>query len=313
MGNFPKVFLDRLREILPSQQFPNCLQSFFSERPVSVRINSLKIDYQQMIQILKDRAISFIPVPWYPMALILNNISRGEIRDWDLIQEGYLYLQGLSSMLPVLVLDPQANERVFDLCASPGSKTTQMASLMQNQGEIISVENIRSRYYKLKAVTSLLGVQNVSLRLTDGRKFSDSRMFDRILVDVPCSSEGRFKTSQEKSFAYWSLKKIKDMATKQKGLLWHASRFLKAQGILVYSTCTFAPEENEGVIDWFLKKTEETFRIEPIHLEGIQTYPPILKWNEKSFQHQIRDCVRILPTSQMEGFFMAKLVRVQSL
>ena len=114
----------------------------------------------------------------------------------------------------------------------------------------------------------------------DGRRFRvKEQLFDRILVDAPCSSEGRFKYDNPKSYAYWNLRKIKEMAHKQKGLLLNASRLLKPGGVLVYSTCTFAQEENEEVVDWFAKKSQSM---------------------------QFQSMQRIYPDGRMEGFFIAK-------
>ena len=109
---------------------------------------------------------------------------------------------------------------------------------------------------------------------TDGRRLrAHDGLYDRILVDAPCSCEGRFIINEPKSFAYWSVRKIKEMSHKQKGLLLNASRLLGPGGILVYATCTFAPEENEEVVDWFLRKTDGRFELTPIRIDGVR---PIL-------------------------------------
>jgi len=213
--------------------------------------------------------------------------------------------------LPVLVLDPRGGENILDMCAAPGSKTTQMAALMQNQGTIVAIEAVRNRYYKLKAVTSLLGVENVIFKLMDGRSYrAREQLFDKILVDAPCSCEGRFKVEDPKTYRYWSLRKIREMTRKQKGLLLNASRLLKPEGRLVYATCTFAPEENEEVLNWLLKKTAGTIRVDKIHIKDISAYPARQQWQGKTFDRQIENCLRILPDEKMEGFFIAKLQKV---
>lgn len=226
-----------------------------------------------------------------------------------MIQKGFLYRQSLSSMLPAIVLDPRPGERVLDLCAAPGSKTTQMAAMMDNTGEIVAVEAIRQRSYKLRAVIEQMGVANVAIMVIDGRRFKSEQLFDKILIDAPCSSEGRFHLDHPKTFAYWSPRKIKEMARKQRGLLLTASRLLKPGGTMVYSTCTFAPEENEGVVDWLLRKTEGTLEVEAMDLKGIPHYPCLGEWQGKVFDPRVQKCLRVLPEDGMGGFFIAKFVK----
>lgn len=282
------------------------MDSFTLTRRPAVRVNTLKTNKATIIRLLNERAIPFQEVSWDPSALVLETAQGLD----DVIKEGRLYIQGLSSMVPALVLDPRPGERVLDLCAAPGSKTTQMAALMENTGEITAVESVKDRFYKLRSVVALLGAENVRLKFSDGRKFRDRELFDRVLVDAPCSSEGRFTTQDKKSFAFWSPRKIKEMAHKQRGLLLNASRLLRPGGTLVYSTCTFAPEENEGAVDWLLKKTDENLSVEPVNLPGVAVYPTLIGWEKKTFNPQVRHCCRILPTPAAEGFFVAKFSRV---
>ena len=294
--------------MIPSESLEGVLNHFSARRILSVRINTLQGDQKNILDILKARNILFTVLPWCKDVLILENISQEDLRELDLVQEGKIYQQSLSSLLVSLVLDPQPGERVLDLCAAPGSKTTHIAMLMKNQGEIVAVETIKDRYYRLKSVVALLGATNVHLKLMDGRKYRDGT-FDRILVDAPCSSEGRFHTADQKSFGFWSLRKIKEMAHKQKGLLLNASRLLKPGGMLVYSTCTFAPEENEAVVDWFLRKSKAAFEVVPIKFESVATYPAVTVGVKKSFNAQVQHCTRILPTESMDAFFMVKMMK----
>lgn len=305
--HFP-VFLERLKTIVGRERYDQVVQSF--SRPVflSVRVNTLKTTRSGIITRLKERNISFREVPWSAEALILEGIPREELGRMDLINDGLLYRQSLSSMLPALILAPRPGERILDMCAAPGSKTTQMAALMNNEGEIVAVEAIRGRFYKLKSVLEQTGAANVAAKLTDARRFRSPVLFDRILVDAPCSSEGRFKMGDPETYAYWSPRKIREMARKQKGLLLHASRLLKPGGTLVYATCTFAPEENEGVVDWLLRKTGGRVSLEPVDFAGIPAYPPLEGWQGKLFDSRVRNCFRVLPGLGMEGFFIARFI-----
>ncbi len=136
--------------------------------------------------------------------------------------------------------------------------------------------------------------------------------FDRVLLDAPCSTEGRFSTDAPETVAYWSPRKIKEMAHKQRRLFYAAVQCLRPGGVLVYSTCTFAPEENEAVLDKTLRRFGEALRLEPIDLDLENTQPPLTGWRSKAFRHDLSPARRILPTPTMEGFFVAKLRKVTS-
>jgi 16S rRNA (cytosine1407-C5)-methyltransferase len=246
----------------------------------------------------------------------------------ELIEKGLIYPQSLSSMLVPLLLGPKSGEYILDMCAAPGSKASQIFALMKgeqgeqseqserNEGQLTCLESVRKRFYKLKAVLSLLGASSVTCCLTDARKFDPKmQVFDKILLDAPCSAEGRFSLKESKSFAFWSIRKIHEMAYKQKGLLLHASRLLKPEGRLIYSTCTLAPEENEEAIDWLLRKTGGALSVVPLKFKGfgdIATYPCLTQWGKKTYHASIRECLRICPTREMEGFFIAQLQKVSS-
>ena len=315
MKDLPEVFIERLKEIIPAAAFDRALRSFSEKKPVSVRVNTLKTDREKILALFREREVAAVPVDWYADAFVLGPGAIDKIS--DLIEEGRIYQQGLASMVPALILGPKPGERVLDLCAAPGSKSSQIAALMGNEGPLVCVEAIKDRFYRLRSVLQKLGVTNAELKIMDGRKFrirpekdkeEESGMFDRVLVDAPCSSEGRFQLLNKKTTAYWSLRKIRDMVQKQRGLILNAARCLKPGGVLVYSTCTFAPEENEGVIGWVLKKGQ--LKIVPAGPLPVETYPAVPSWKEKIFFEDVDRCLRILPTEKMDGFFIAKLVRI---
>ncbi len=270
------LFLNRLKDLLP----PQALEYFGKPTGwIHFRVNTLKISPQEAKEALKVLGIPFETVHWYPFVLSVPFEKGKEVLNSTLCAQGQLYSQGLESMKAVVALDPQPGERILDLCAAPGSKTSQIAAHMNNEGTLIANEPIRARFYRLKSVLGLTGAK-ATISMVDGRRYRvQDQLFDRVLVDAPCSSEGRFKYDDPKSYAYWSIRKVKEMAHKQKGLLLNASRLVKPGGVLVYSTCTFSPEENEEVIEWFQRKS----------------------------QGMVLDCQeRILPDGRMEGFFIAK-------
>jgi len=307
----PPAFEERLKAILPAPlnagpEWPGSL--FAPKQFQSFRINTLKISVDEAHAMLVRRNISFQKVDFCPYAVLIEKSAAEELLKSEVTAQGLLYAQGLQSLLPVMVLDPHPGQRVLDLCAAPGSKTSQIAMLMQNEGFLKANEPIRERLYRLKAVLQLTGAK-AQISSMDGRRLQEHNgPYDRILVDAPCSTEGRFIHNAPKSFAYWSVRKIKEMSHKQKGLLLNAGRLLKPGGILVYATCTFAPEENEEVVDWFLRKTEGRFEPASVNVEGVKTYPCLAGWQKRTYDPRLSLAARILPDERMEGFFIAKFI-----
>ncbi len=278
--------------------------------PLCIRLNPFKGAASVTLERLLADGFQLTPLAVCPGAFLIQGAGQERFSDRACVREGSVYQQAPSSLLPAVVLAPAPGEKVLDACAAPGSKTTQMSVMMDNSGEVLAVEVVKGRFYKLKSVCGLLGADNVRFKLSDMRRLRfPEPVFDRVLVDAPCSSEGRFKTAEPKSMLYWSLRKIKEMSHKQKGILLNASRALKPGGTLVYSTCTFAPEENEEVVDWFLRKTAGEFPLEPFSLPGVPRYPSLAAWNGHPYRQDVSATWRVLPDGTYNGFFLAKFVR----
>jgi 16S rRNA (cytosine1407-C5)-methyltransferase len=211
-------------------------------------------------------------------------------------------------MIPPILLSPRRQEKILDLCAAPGIKTTQIACLAGEAIELVAVEKIKNRYYKLLANLKTQGVNSVRAYLMNGvlvkKRFPE--YFDKVLLDAPCSCEAGFSADAPVSFKYWKKRKIKEMSSKQKRLVYSAVCSLKQGGELVYSTCTFSPEENEGVIDWALRKFN-SLELLPIKIPLKNTVNGLRCWQGKVFSPQITLALRILPDELMEGFFIAKM------
>lgn len=300
----PEEFIEKLKVIVPADNLEDILSSFDRPDPYSFRVNTLRISIENAHQYLIDKGIEYENIPFIPGAFFVSEKDASILAELS-FKDGLFYKQSVSSMLPVLMMDLERGMNVLDLCAAPGSKTTQIAMQVGEEGRVTAVEKVRKRFFKLRSVCDSAGADNVKTICADGRGFRSAELFDRILVDAPCSSEGRFKSYLPKSYSYWSHRKVKEMSKKQKGLLLSASRLLKKGGLLIYSTCTFSPEENEFVVDWFMKKTQNEFSIKDVHCTEVPEYPCLSKWKKRIFHDDISKCLRVLPTNTTQGFFIA--------
>lgn len=309
--SLPSEFLERLRQILPGELFDRCLAGLGAPRTTSFRVNTLVTSIPEALQELAQYDLHPAPVPWCPEAFQLPGSDRETLVHCAAVTEGRIYVQSLSSLLPILLLDPQPGETILDLAAAPGGKTLHIAARMKNQGQISAVEVIRGRYYRLRENLRRGQAKIVRTYLTDGRSVGRKtpQRFDRVLLDAPCSSEGRFRLDQPDTWQYWSLRKIREQARKQQGLLRAAMQAVRPGGTLVYCTCSFAPEENEMVVDSQCRRFPDEFTIQEIPLPIELVVPALTQWRGKELTPGLRVARRVLPQPAMDGFFLCKMVR----
>jgi len=285
------------------------------ERPLPsvVRVNTIKATVDRATDALDAEGIAHEPTDWHPGVFRLPNDSPG--RNWP-HAHGWIHGQEEVSNLPARVLDPQPGERVWDTCAAPGSKTTQLAALMDDRGLLVGNDNNLGRLSALRHNAERLGVTNLVVTNQDARNFSlkplgenaaDDRgidAFDRVLVDAPCSCEGTIRKNPD-AFDTWSLDHVHSVAGVQKGILRRAIQATRPGGTVVYSTCTFAPEENEAVLDHVLG--EEDCRLVDFEtpLDGV---PGVTEWQDEAYDPSVEKALRIYPHhNDTGGFFCAKL------
>lgn len=310
--NLPEKFLEKLPKFIAEQKLQSVLASFTQRKIPTFRVNSLKDTADRVSKSLTTKNFTLEPISWYPDAFVLTNKSIHDLMETPEYKQGKIYIQNLSSMIPALVLNPQPTDRVLDLCAAPGSKTTQLAALMHNQGEIIANDISKDRLYRLRENLKEQGVLNTKVTTIPG-EFLWKRYpeyFDKVLLDSPCSMEGLFHTNNPKTYTHWTSGKVKQLAVKQQHLLRSAVSATIPGGTIVYSTCTLSPEENEGIIDWVLKKEKDA-----IALESLEAYQlPLDKGvsNYKKYSPDVAKTGRIFPTNTMEGFFVAKIKKLHS-
>lgn len=314
MSNLPVKFLEKLPKFFEPSKLDQVLASFANFKPSTFRTNTLKTTTPELLIKLNSLGIEVEAVPGLPDAFMVKNVPQKVLTATDIYNQGLLYVQSLSSMIPPLVLQPHSDEKILDITAAPGSKTTQMANLMNNQGEIIANDTSRVRLYKLEANLKIQGVTNTTITHQRAEQLWQRypEYFDKTLVDVPCSMEGRFQNDSPKTYQDWSPKKVKELSQRQKFILRSAISCTKPGGVIVYSTCTLSPEENEEVIDWILEKEAGKLEVETIDLPNLPTHPGLTEFGGKHLDLQIQKTVRIYPSATMEGFFVARLRKLHS-
>lgn len=314
MKTLPPLFLERLNQIVPEEISANIVDSFSLQRPVFFRRNTDAFTAELIERELGEAGIPVSSVSWYSDAFSTDASNMSKLQDTDLYRHGHVYIQGLSSMLPVLMLKPMPGDNVLDMCAAPGSKSTQLALMLEGQGKLLLNEKIKERFFRLKKNIDLQGFQNTELSLKPGAWFGRGmpEVFDKVLLDAPCSSEGRFHFSKPKSFQYWKPMKIKECQKKQKRLFRSAVHALKPGGLLLYSTCTFAPEENEAVIDWALRTMPDEVEALSLELPVSNYMAGLTCWKDKTYHNDVKKTARILPDEEMESFFMALIKKKEN-
>ena len=260
----PEKFLDRMKQML-GEEYPLFLQSYDREECHALRKNPLKFSDEtlQEKELWKQRlGIELSEVPWNIDGFYYSKEDRPGRHPYH--EAGVYYIQEASAMSPVVYLDAQPGEKVLDLCAAPGGKTTQIGVAMQNQGVLVCNEIHPARAKILSENVERMGIQNAIVTNETPQKLEQAfpEYFDRILVDAPCSGEGMFRKNEDAQ-EEWSPENVQLCADRQDEILECAQAMLKPGGILVYSTCTFAPLENEGSISRFIHKYPE-FEILPV-------------------------------------------------
>ncbi len=323
---FSMDHLDRYREIVPDYPAFRDIQSL----PLynSARINTLKIERERLLERLQEEGVIFRSFDWYPLGLKLDSESPGKLLQ-NLL--GQIHIQEELSMVPPLVLDPKPGECILDMCASPGSKTTQIAQMMKNRGLVIANEPSLGRIAPLRSNCERLGVLNVAVTRYDGRRFPRGS-FDRVLVDAPCSSEGRERRGPG-TLARCSRERSLGLKALQVGLLKNAMRLTKPGGVVVYSTCTYAPEENELVVQEALEGRRDgvdgehsgdggagrhsgdsrdsgAFRLEKVKIAGLKECPGIVEWEGKRLREELSATARYYPhINDTGGFYVARIIK----
>ena len=301
----PPFFKEMLERQYGKQVTEKILQGYQTKRNTTFRVNTLKSGVDEIETVLKEKKIEYETVAWSKEAFILKNVEEKEIRNWEIYQEGKIYLQSLSSMLPPIVLQPKEGEDILDMTAAPGGKTTQIAAITNNKANITACEMNKIRAERLQYNLQKQGA-NVYVMIQDSRKIDDLFSFDRILLDAPCSGSGTIQLQGESDKQNDKLEKnftiqlIEKSVESQIALLKKAINLLKQGKEMVYSNCSVLANENEEVIQKILKQGNA--EIIPIKCKEMKQLPLL--------PSKIEGTLCVCPNQLYEGFFIAKIKKL---
>lgn len=312
----PKVFLERMQELLGQEEYAAFVASYDNLRFAGIRVNTLKIDPAAFREAVP---FELRPIPWCPTGYYVEDQVKPGKHPY--YHAGLYYIQEPSAMAPVELLDVTPGERVLDLCAAPGGKSTQIAAKLQGSGMLVTNDINVERTKALAKNIELYGVRNAVVLAESPERIARAfpYFFDKILIDAPCSGEGMFRKDEDMA-RLWEPEWVQKYAGMQREILKSAAALLAPGGRIVYSTCTFAPEENEASIAEFLLEHPE-FRVVPLEPDSCISpgRPEWLTWlaergEGRSYPPevgaQIAGCGRLWPHKvEGEGHFLAVLER----
>lgn len=321
-------FFERLNEIYSKDDIKIILNWYKTlKRKPSFRINLIKSNENEVINELKLNWLELRKIDFIENCYVLEKWSEKDLWDLEIFKNWKIYLQQITSQIPVNFLDLKDWSKVLDVTAAPWSKTSQIASILNNTWNIIAIDNNQIRVDKLNFTLKRQWVKNTKVFKTDARniqiilweieeknwysKDDIYNQFDSILFDAPCSAEWRFNFNIEKTYAYWKEDIIKQNYKLQKQILEKIIPLLKVWWTLVYSTCTLAPEENEAIVHLILSNYKD-LEIQNIDLNYKYIRDWIKKFGTQIFNNNVTNSKRILPSEETEGFFIAKFKKIKS-
>ena len=294
----PSFLIEKLKNQYGEELTNKILEGYNQKRKVTLRVNTIKANINEIQEILDNSNIVYTKVPWSDDALIIENVREPEITKLTIYDEGKIYLQSLSSMLPPIILQPKENDDILDMAAAPGGKTTQIASIVNNKARITACEMNNIRAEKLKYNIEKQGANCVYVMVTDSRKIDDFFSFDSILLDAPCSGSGTLNNNDNKIEKTFTPKLIQKSSKKQAQLLKKAINILKQGKEMIYSTCSILQEENEDILASILK----TGKVEIVPINVDKTIPKL--------PTKIDGTLCVCPNEEYEGFFVAKIRKI---
>jgi tRNA (cytosine49-C5)-methyltransferase len=299
-------FEERYKKLL-GDQYETYKKYSLSFLTRSIRINTLKKSIEEVKKRLEDKGWKLTQVPFCKEGFWVEHIT-GRLDIGNTLEHalGYYYVQEAASMIPPVVLDPEENDLILDMCAAPGSKTTQIGQYLKNTGLLIANDYTGNRIKPLGLNVQRVGLTNTIISRMFGQWFITKEMrFDRILVDAPCSGTGTIRKSL-KTLRIWNPTMVERLASTQRKLIETAFQILKPGGTMVYSTCSTEPIENEGTVSYLLENFEGV-EVQDIKL-NVKSSPAILEFEGNKYHKDCNKALRLWPQdNNTEGFFICKI------
>lgn len=293
----PNFLKELLTKEYSEEQVNEILKSYKENKVVSLRINTIKTTTEEIIKYLEEQNITYETITWSDTALVITNKTEKELQELDIYKEGEIYLQSLSSQLPPIFLNPKENEMILDMTAAPGGKTTEIAALSNNKAMITAIEKNKIRSERLQYNIDKQGAKKVTVLNTDARNLNEYFMFDKILLDAPCSGSGTITNNNFNSFNEDLVNRsIKFQTT----LINEAIKHLKVGGELIYSTCSILSCENDEIIKSILNSNLELI---PLDLTNYQDIPKL--------STKLEGTLCVCPSKYYEGFYVAKIRKIK--
>ncbi len=297
--NIPDFLYQKLLKQYGEELTNEIIEGYAKKRPVTLRVNKLKSNIQKVKDTFMKLGYNAKEVKWYKDALIIEKIDELEIRKLEIYNNGEIYLQSLSSMMPVIALKPNKEENILDMAAAPGGKTTQICSETEDTAFVTACEKNKIRAERLKYNIEKQGAKRITVLTQDARELDNYFSFDKILLDAPCSGSGTISLDNANLQKIFTEELVSRSVKTQAELLKKAIAVLKPGHEMIYSTCSILKEENEENLSRVLKSGN--VEIVPINIkkEEFEGIPLLLVG--------IEGTVCVCPDELYEGFFIAKL------
>ena len=299
--DIPQFLKYKLLEQYGEELTNKIISGYSKKRKLTFRVNSLKTNKESVIKFLEENNITYKEVDWYEDAIFVEDSVESIIRESSFYENGEIYLQSLSSMIPPLIVEPKENENILDMTAAPGGKTTEMYALSKGKANITACEKNKIRAERLKYNIEKQGATRIGLLMQDARRLDPFFLFDKILLDAPCSGSGTLELNDEKALQDFSEELVNRSVKVQKELIDKALKHIKVGKEIVYSTCSILKEENESYLKDLINRG--IIEIIPIDLNKFLEIPllPV----------DIEGTLCVCPTELYEGFYVAKIKKIK--
>ncbi len=294
----PQYLYDSLMEQYDHNIVDTIIKGYMVTRNTTLRVNTLVSDSLEIRNTLWEKNIKLDKASFFDNAFIIKNATEKDLQSLDIYNDGKIYLQSLSSMIPPLILNPKQGMKVLDMSAAPGGKTSELVALTSSNIDLTAVEIDEIRYQKLNYNLSKQHCENVKTLNMDARKLSEEESFDAILLDAPCSGSGTIDLNDKKTYVSFSERLVTKVSSTQYALLSKAVKLAKPGSFILYSTCSILEQENEDIVNRILN---ENPCLEVVPLDYAKRY------NIPTLPCKIKGAIVICPSSLYEGFFVCKL------